>query len=113
MHTTGGCDSFCSAFENFCGQRQIDALYFSICKLKEFLLLPNRSDVLPVNMRCTRAAVDQYAVVCRGVWTCLKSVRFFLLVLLLFSLHYFSGEFPLSHTLFFLLTCVYLFLLFF
>ena len=39
--------------------------------------LPNRSDVLPVNMRCTRAAVGQYEVVCRGVWTCLKSVPFF------------------------------------
>ena len=57
MHTTSGCDSFCHAFENFCGQRQIDSLYFSICKAKEFSLLPNRTDVLPVNMRCTRAVV--------------------------------------------------------
>ena len=101
MHTTSGCDSFCRAFDNFCGQRQIDALYFSICKSKEFSLLPNRRDVLPVNMRCTSAAVGQYEVACSGVWTCLKSVRFFLLVLPLFSLHCFSGEFPLSHTLFF------------
>ena len=38
--------------------------------------LPNRSDVLPVNMRCTRAAVGQYKVACRGGGTCLKSVRF-------------------------------------
>ena len=30
-------------------------------------ILPNRSDVLPVNMRCTRAAVGQYEVACRGV----------------------------------------------
>ena len=41
------------------------------------IFLPNRSDVLPVNMRCTRAAVGQYEVACRGVWTRLKSVRFF------------------------------------
>ena len=40
-------------------------------------ILPNRSDVLPVNMRCKRAAIGQYEVACRGVWTCLKSVRFF------------------------------------
>ena len=100
MHTTSPCDSFCRAFENFCGQRQIDALYFSICNSKEFSLVPNRSDVLPVNLRCTRAAVGQYEFDCLGVWMCLKSVRFFLLVLPVFSLHYFSGKFPLSHTLF-------------
>ena len=43
-------------------------------------ILPNRSDVLPVNMRCTRAAVGQYEVACRGVRTCFKSVGFFLVV---------------------------------
>ena len=49
-------------------------------------------------MRYTRAAVGEYEVACRGVWTCLKSVRLFLLVLPLCNLHYFSGEFRLSHT---------------
>ena len=39
------------------------------------MILPNRSDVLPVNMRCTRAAVSQYEVVCRGVQTTIFSVR--------------------------------------
>ena len=39
-------------------------------------ILPNRSDVLPVNMRCTRAALDQYEVTCRGGLTCRKSARF-------------------------------------
>ena len=36
-NTTSGCDSFCRAFENFCGQQRIEALYISICKSKEFL----------------------------------------------------------------------------
>ena len=35
VHTTSsGCDSFCP-FENFCGERRIDALCFSIIKSKE------------------------------------------------------------------------------
>ena len=44
-------------------------------------ILLNRSDVLPVNMRCTRAAVGQYEVACRGVWTCLRFFCWFWLCL--------------------------------
>ena len=76
------------------------------------MILPNGIEVLSVNMRCTRVAVGQYEVACRGDRTCSKSVRFFMLVLPLFSLHYFLGELVLSH-IFFLLTYVYLFLMFF
>ena len=36
MHTTSGFDSFCRAFEKFSGEEPIDALYFTICKSKEF-----------------------------------------------------------------------------
>ena len=39
-------------------------------------ILPNRCDVLPVKMRCTRAALDQYEVACRGGQICLKGARF-------------------------------------
>lgn len=37
-------------------------------------ILPNRSDVPPINLRCTCAALSQYAVACRDSWTCFKSV---------------------------------------
>ena len=61
----------------------------------EFKVLPNRSDVLPVNMRCTRAAVGQYEVACRGVRTCLSvwgfSGGFFLyLVCTIFQMNWLS-----------------------
>ena len=39
-------------------------------------VLPNRSDLLPVNIRCTRSAVGQYEVACRDSRTRLKSVGF-------------------------------------
>ena len=58
-------------------------------------ILPNRSHVLPVNMRCERAAVGQYEVASRGVRICFKSVglfRWFFLYLVctIFQVNWFS-----------------------
>ena len=62
----------------------------SIIWCMSVLILPNRSDVLPVNMRCTRAAVGQYESCLPWCFDVFEECAVFLLVLPLFSLHYFQ-----------------------